>query len=72
MAAKMSSARPARKVWVAAVAGAGTTVLVFVLNLVLDEEKQVTAEVSAALVTVLAFLLSYFVPPAADDTVVLS
>ena len=70
MASKMQSALPARKVWIAGVAGAVTTLLVFVLNLALSEEKQIPAEIAAALVTVVSFLLSYFVPPAKDDQIV--
>jgi hypothetical protein len=72
MAAKMQSALPARKVWIGAVAGAGTALLVFIVNLMLAEDKQIPGEVAASLVTVLSFLLSYFVPPAKDDQIVTS
>ena len=68
--AKMQSAKPARKVWVAALAGAATTVLVFLLELIPDLKGKIPAGVSAALVTILSFLLSYFIPPSKDDQVV--
>ena len=71
MAAMQNSAMPIRKVSVGALAGAVSTVIVFVLNtFVLSHDQQIPAEVATALATVLSFCASYFVPPAADDGVV--
>ena len=72
MAARMQSAKPARKIWVGALAAAGTTLIVFILNTVLSEDKQIPAEIAASLVTVLTIALSYAIPPATDDRIVVA
>lgn len=47
-----------------------TLILVWMLNTyALPEAKPIPAEIAVAISTVLSFAVSYFVPPAADDTV---
>jgi hypothetical protein len=44
------------------------TIAVFALNTyVLPHDKPLTADISVALATILSFVISYFVPPAATD-----
>ena len=67
---KQASSVPTRKVMAGGVAGALTTVLVFVLNTyVLPMDKPLTAEIAAALTTIFSFAFSYLVPPAVSDQV---
>ena len=69
--AKMQSAAPARKVWVGAVASATAGLLAFIINKATGEQT-ITAEVTAMIITLVSFLVSYFVPPAKDDQVIAS
>jgi hypothetical protein len=66
--ASMQSAKPARKVWVAALAGAVTAIVVWVVRVAHGPE--IPGEISAAITTVLSFVTSYLIPPSADDQVV--
>jgi putative flippase GtrA len=54
------SAAPRPKVAAAGIAGAATTILIWILNSLLGVE--VPPEVAAALATILAFLAGYFTP----------
>lgn len=70
---KQATGVPTRKVIAGGIAGALTTIGVFVLNTyVLPLDKPITAEISAAITTVLSFVIAYFVPPAASDQVTAS
>ncbi len=70
MALRMESNTPVRKVTAVGIAGAITTLLVFVLNTyVLDPGKQITPDAAAALTTVLAFLAGYFTRPGEGERV---
>lgn len=66
--ARMQSAAPSRKVIVGTVAGAVTTIVVWVVDATAG--VKIPGEVSAAITTVLTFIVSYMVPPSADDQVV--
>lgn len=60
-----SSSAPVQKVVAGALAGALSTIVVFVLDsYVLPVGKQLTGEVAAAITTVFTFAVSYLVPPA--------
>lgn len=64
------SAAPTRKVIAGGLSGSMTLILVWMLNTyALPEAKPIPAEIAVAISTVLSFAVSYFVPPAADDTV---
>ncbi len=63
--ARMESAAPARKVTVGLVAGAVTTIVVWVVDTTTG--VKIPGGVSAAITTVLTFAVSYVVPPSADD-----
>ena len=65
--AQMQSAAPARKVLAGGVAGAITTIIVWAVQAA--HGPQITGEVSAAITTVLSFIVAYLVPPAASDQV---
>ena len=66
--ASMQSAKPARKVWVGGLAGAVAAIIVWVVRAVGGPD--IPGEISAAITTVLTFLVSYLVPPSSDDQVV--
>ena len=62
---------PVRKVAAGGVAGALVTVIVVVLGLVWPNTfSQLPDGFEAALTTLATFLVSYFTPPGADETVV--
>ncbi len=67
--AQMASAKPARKVWVALLPGAVTTIVVWGLSL---GKIIVPGAVAVAISTVLSFVVSYLVPPADSDGIVSS
>jgi hypothetical protein len=68
--AKQVDAAPTRKVIAGGVAGAIAVIAVFALNTyVLPADKPLTADIAVAVTTVLSFLISYLVPPAASDQV---
>ena len=68
--AKQVSAAPTRKVLAGGLAGALASIAVFALNTyVLPPDKPITAEIAAALITVLTFFISYMVPPAPADQI---
>jgi hypothetical protein len=61
---------PTRKVLAGGFAGAVATIGVWLLNTyVLPPDKPLTAEIATAITTVLSAVISYFVPPAAEDQV---
>lgn len=68
---RMQNPKPARKVMAGAFAGALATLAVWVANSFLLSDP-VPAEVSVALTTALTFAVSYFVPPSAQDQVVVN
>lgn len=59
--------KPVRKVAAGGVAGAIVTIAVFVLKNF--AKIDIPSEVASALTTVVTFLISYIVPPGADETV---
>jgi len=68
---KQQDALPTRKVIAGGVAGAVTAIAVYYLNnfVIVDVSKQITGDIGAAVTTVLSFVISYLVPPAASDQV---
>ena len=67
---KQVSNVPTRKVIAGGFAGAVATIGVFLLNTyVLPPDKPLTAEIAAAITTVLSAVIAYVVPPAAGDQV---
>jgi hypothetical protein len=68
--AKQQDAVPTRKVTAGGIAGAASILIVFLLNTyILPPDKPLTAEIAAALTTILSFAIAYLVPPAATDQV---
>jgi hypothetical protein len=65
--AQMQSLAPARKVWVGAVTGALVTILVWIIESI--AKIVIPAGVVVAFNTAITFIVSYLVPPAADDQV---
>lgn len=60
---------PVRKVTAAGIAGAVGLIIVFCLNTyVLPPDKLLTAEIAAAISTVLAFLAGYIIPPGKNES----
>jgi hypothetical protein len=66
--AKMLTAKPTQKVAYGALAGAVSTIVIWLLKTYAHIE--IPGEVAAALTTVLTFLVSYVVPPGESDQVV--
>jgi hypothetical protein len=67
---KQQNGVPTRKVIAGGLAGALVTIIVIVANTYwLPSEKPLPSELAAALTTVLSFIISYVVPPAASDQV---
>ena len=69
MMQKQVNARPTRKVTLGAATGAATAILVWVLNEFnyLPGGTDIPGDIGAALTTLLTFVVSYFVPPSAND-----
>jgi putative flippase GtrA len=59
---------PVRKVAAGGLAGAVTTILVWVLNKYVLKSP-IEGDIGAAITTVLSFIVSYFIPPSANETV---
>ena len=70
MPLRTQGSAPVRKVTAGGIAGAITTVLVFVINTYVVPTKPITPEIAAALTTIISFAVSYLVPPAESDKVV--
>lgn len=70
MLMKSASNVPVRKVTAGGIAGAVTTVLVFVVNTYVAPSKPITPEIAAALTTIISFVTAYWVRPADSDTMV--
>jgi hypothetical protein len=68
--AKMQSLKPARKVSVAALVGAGTTLTLWIIETAAN--VKIPSYIGTSIMTVVAFVVSYFVPPSADDQVISS
>lgn len=67
--AQMQSLQPARKVWLGAVVGGSiATILVWLIETI--GKIVIPAGVVVAINTVVTFIVSYLIPPAADDQVV--
>jgi len=64
--AQQSSSAPIRKVWVGALAGAATTIVVWALSLA---NVNVPAVVASSITTLLTFVISYLVSPADTDQI---
>lgn len=68
--AKQQDGVPTRKVIAGGLAGALVTIIVILANTYwLPAGKPLPSELAAALTTVLSFIISYVVPPAASDQV---
>jgi hypothetical protein len=67
--AKMQSPLPARKVWAATLANAITSILIYFLNTYALPEP-IPSGVQGSILTVITFIVGYFVPPAHDDNIV--
>lgn len=65
---RQQSARPTNRVVAAGLTGAITTIIVWILNIFVLPEPM-PAEVVAALTTIIAVLVAYFVPPGAADQI---
>ncbi len=59
---------PTRKVSVGALAGAISVLVIYVLNTYVLTNKPLGPEVGSAFTTVLTFIMSWIVPPSADET----
>jgi hypothetical protein len=68
---RQQDAVPTRKVLAGGLAGALTTIVVFILNsyVIGQGVPKITGDIGAALTTVLSFLISYLVPPASKDQI---
>lgn len=64
---------PTKKVLAGGVAGATSTILVFILNSYVFQPhhmKELDGGVAAAITTVLSFVVAYLVPPGANETTI--
>ncbi len=65
---KQTSSAPIRKVTATGVAGAIVTIVVLLLNrFVLSDQQQIPADITAAITTVISFIIGYLVPPGPND-----
>jgi hypothetical protein len=60
---------PVNKVTYGALAGALSVIIVYVINTYVTPTKPLPSEVSSAFTTILSFIVSYFVPPAASERI---
>ena len=63
---KQANSAPIRKVTAAGIAGVLVTIILWLLS-AFAPELEIPEEVAAALTTVIAFIVAYFVPPAESD-----
>ena len=70
MSARTESNWPVRKVGAGGVAGAVTTVLVYILNTHVVPNNPIPPEVATAFSTLLSFSVSYLTPPGKDERVI--
>jgi hypothetical protein len=68
--AKMQSLKPARKVSVAALVGAATSLTLWIIEIAAD--VKVPSYIATSIMTVVSFVVSWLVPPSEDDQVVSS
>jgi hypothetical protein len=68
MAVRTRGAGPVRKVVAGGVGGALATIIIFVLNNYVLAAKPLDGTVSAAITTLVTFLVSYIVPPGANES----
>ena len=67
---KMKTGAPTRKVYLGALGGVVATILVFILNTyVLSTNRLLTPEISAAIATVVYFVVAFLVHPNANDQI---
>jgi fluoride ion exporter CrcB/FEX len=66
---RMQNNVPIRKVTAGGAAGAITTIVVWILNtfVLQQENQQITAEIAAAITTLISFAVSYYVHPGRND-----
>jgi putative flippase GtrA len=64
----MQSLKPTQKVTVGGLAGAVTTIAIWILKTY--AKIDIPGEIGAAITTVLTFIVSYLIPPSEDDQVV--
>ena len=71
MALQTEGNAPVNKVTAGGLAGAITTILVFVLNTyALPSTKQLTPDIAAAITTVFSFAAAYLTPPGHNERVI--
>jgi uncharacterized membrane protein YjjB (DUF3815 family) len=63
MAMRSSSAAPVRKVAVSGLAGAITTVVIWILNEWVLKDHQISGQIGAAITTILTVVIGYLIPP---------
>ena len=68
--AKMQSLKPARKVSVAAVVGAVTSLLLWIIESAAG--VKIPSYIATSIMTIVSFIVAWLVPPSADDQVVTS
>jgi hypothetical protein len=68
--AKMQSLKPARKVSVAALVGAATSLVLWIIESAAG--VKVPSYIATSIMTILSFIVAWLVPPSADDQVVTS
>lgn len=68
MAVRTRGAAPVRKIVAGGVGGAVATIIIFVLNHYFLKSDPLDGTVSAAITTVVTFLISYIVPPGAHES----
>jgi uncharacterized membrane-anchored protein len=66
--AQMQSAKPARKVWVGSLCGAGVTIVIWIIETA--AKTTVPSYIAVAISTLITGIVSYIVPPSPDDQVV--
>jgi len=68
----METAVPTQKVAASAVAGALTTILVYIIDafVIQDPTQVIPAHVATAITTVISFIVAYLVPPSERDALV--
>lgn len=68
--ARMITAMPARKVVGGSLAAAIATIVVWVVNSFVLKDNPLPPHVAGAILTVVTFVVGYYVPPASQDQIV--
>ncbi len=67
---RMSSGRPAQKVWAATIGAAVSTIIIWILNTFVLKGTPIPPEVTGAITVIITFLAGYITPPAAQDQII--